>query len=186
MKRQNIREGVFTVGGVLSLEECTDLIAVAERNGFEIATINTRHGAEIDRDVRNNDRVIIDDHALADTLWRRISPVVPAFLAGRQARGVNERFRFYRYVPGQRFSWHTDGAFERENGERSLLTFMVYLNEGYERGATEFVAARVVGETGTGLFFEHQLSHQGAGVVEGIKYVLRSDIMYGPVGQFAG
>jgi prolyl 4-hydroxylase len=186
MKRQDIREGVFTVGGVLSPEECTELIALAERSGFEIATINTRHGTEVDRDFRNNDRVIVDDQALADKLWARIRPVVPSFLAGRQARGVNERFRFYRYVPGQKFSWHTDGAFERGNGERSLLTFMVYLNGGYEGGATEFVSASVVGQTGTGLFFEHQLSHQGAEVIEGRKYVLRSDVMYGPVGQFAG
>jgi hypothetical protein len=63
---------------------------------------------------------------------------------------------------------------------------MVYLNEGYEGGATEFVSARVVGQTGMGLFFEHQLSHQGAAVTEGVKYVLRSDVMYGPVGRFAG
>jgi prolyl 4-hydroxylase len=186
MKRQSIREGVFTVADVLSSDECTELVALAERHGFEIATINTRHGAEVDRDVRNNERVILDDQALANRLWVRISSVVPSFLAGRQARGVNERFRFYRYVPRQRFSWHTDGAFERENGERSLLTFMVYLNDGYEGGATEFVSARVVGQTGMGLFFEHQLSHQGAEVIEGIKYVLRSDVMYGPVGQFAG
>lgn len=186
MKRQSIREGVFTVAGVLSSDECTELVALAECHGFEIATINTYHGAEVDPDFRNNDRVILDDQALANQLWVRISSVVPSLLAGRQARGVNERFRFYRYLPGQKFSWHTDGYFERENGERSLLTFMVYLNEGYEGGATEFVSARVVGETGMGLFFEHQLSHQGAEVITGIKYVLRSDVMYGPVGQFAG
>jgi len=186
MKRQSVREGVFTVAGVLSSDECTELVALAECHGFEIATVNTSHGAEVDRDFRNNDRVILDDQALANQLWARISSVVPALLAGRQARGVNERFRFYRYLPGQKFSWHTDGFFERENGERSLLTFMVYLNEGYEGGATEFVSARVVGETGMGLFFEHQLSHQGAEVAKGIKYVLRSDVMYGAVGQFAG
>jgi prolyl 4-hydroxylase len=186
MRRQSVREGVFTVAGVLSSDECSELVAYAECHGFEIATINTRHGAEVDRDVRNNDRVILDDQALANQLWVRISSVVPSLLAGGQARGVNERFRFYRYLPGQKFSWHTDGAFERENGERSLLTFMVYLNEGYEGGATEFVSARVVGQTGMGLFFEHQLSHQGAAVTEGVKYVLRSDVMYGPVGRFAG
>jgi len=186
MQRQSIQDGVFTVAGVLSSDECTELIALAEVHGFEIATINTRHGAEVDADFRNNDRVILDDPALADQLWVRISSVVPPLLAGRQARGVNERFRFYRYVPGQKFAWHTDGYFERENGERSLLTFMVYLNEGYEGGATEFVSARVIGQTGMAFFFAHQLSHQGAEVIEGIKYVLRSDVMYGPVGQFAG
>ena len=32
------------------------------------------------------------------------------------------------------FDWHYDGCFERENGERSFLTFMVYLNEGFAGG----------------------------------------------------
>jgi hypothetical protein len=101
MKRQSVREGVFTVAGVLSSDECIHLVALAERHGFEIATINTRHGAEVDQDVRNNERVILDDQALANRLWLRIRSAVPSLLAGRQARGVNERFRFYRYVPGQ-------------------------------------------------------------------------------------
>ena len=186
MKKQSVRDGAFTVEGVLKLQECADLIASAERHGFQTATVNTRHGAEIDEGLRNNGRVILDDPELAEKLWRRVQVAVPPFLAARQARGVNERFRFYRYTPGQKFSWHIDGAFERENGERSLLTFMVYLNEGYEGAVTEFANASVAGKTGMALFFEHQLSHQGAAVTRGVKYVLRSDIMYGPAGQLSG
>ena len=43
---------------------------------------------------------------------------------------MNERLRFYRYDIGQQFDWHYDGYFERDNGERSYLTLMVYLNDG--------------------------------------------------------
>ena len=68
----------------------------------------------------------------------------------------------------------------------SLLTFMIYLNTGYEGGATRFEAAKVTGQTGLALVFQHGLVHEGSEVVQGVKYALRSDVMYGPVGRFGG
>jgi len=64
---------------------------------------------------------------------------VPRTFKGRVASGLNERLRFYRYDPGQKFDWHQDGYYERENGERSQFTFMVYLNDGFGGGGTSFV-----------------------------------------------
>jgi prolyl 4-hydroxylase len=186
MKGVEIARGIFTINDVLSANECGALISRVEALGFETATINTRHGPEVDRDFRNNERAIVDDRALAADLWSRVRDAMPPFLAGRQARGLNERFRYYRYVPGQKFAWHTDGSFRRENGEASMLTFMVYLNEGYTGGETLFASVQVQGRTGMALVFEHALSHEGAEVSNGTKYVLRSDVMYGPVGQIAG
>lgn len=55
---------------------------------------------------------------------------------------------------------------------------MVYLNEGYEGGATRFEAAKVMGKAGMALLFQHGLIHEGAEVTQGVKYVLRSDVMY--------
>ena len=150
-----------------------------EGDGFEIATINGAQGARVDRSIRNNDRVIIDDAALAAELWERVRAHVPPVYGLMQARGLNELFRFYRYHPGQRFAWHVDGSFERPNGERSLLTFMIYLNEGYGGGATRFGWDAITGCTGMALVFDHQLRHEGAELVQGVKYVLRSDVMYG-------
>jgi prolyl 4-hydroxylase len=186
MASVEVARGIFTMDNVLNAPECAALIDRAESKGFEIATINTRHGPEIDRDFRNNERVIADDRALASDLWNRVRDGMPSFLAGRQARGLNERFRYYRYGPGQKFAWHTDGSFRRENGEASLLTFMLYLNEGYTGGETLFPTVQVRGRTGMALVFEHALTHEGAEVTSGTKYVLRSDVMYGPVGQIAG
>jgi hypothetical protein len=36
------------------------------------------------------------------------------------------------------------------------------------------------------LIFKHELFHEGTEVKSGKKYVLRSDVMYGPVGHLAG
>ena len=63
---------------------------------------------------------------------------------------------------------------------------MIYLNDGYEGGATRFDSLSVDGRAGRALVFAHGLIHEGSEVTRGMKYVLRSDVMFGPVGQFAG
>lgn len=186
MQRLDVDFGIFCLTDLLSPAECEALIARAEAIGFEAALINTRSGAQLDQRTRDNDRVIFDDPDYAALLWRRIEAEIPPFRAGRQVRGLNERFRLYRYAPGQLFDWHIDGPFRRPNGEMSLFTFMIYLNEGYGGGATEFKNHAIMGRLGMGLLFEHGLSHTGAKVTEGVKYALRSDVMYGPVGQLFG
>lgn len=181
MRRKVLTGSIFTISNVLTAEECRDAIAFAERRGFEVATIEARDGPRLDRDMRSNDRVIVDDIDRADHLWSRVGKFVPRRRYGRQALGLNERIRYYRYTPGQRFSWHYDGSFERDNGEASLLTFMIYLNDGYEGGTTRFEELAVAGKLGMALVFEHEQLHEGAEVTAGIKYVLRSDVMYGPL-----
>jgi hypothetical protein len=186
MERQDLTASIFTIGGVLTAEECREMIAFANERGFDPATINAWDGPRLDKEARNNDRVITDNLDLARRLWSRVHEFIPRMRSGRQVRGLNERFRFYRYTPGQRFSWHADAPFARENGELSLLTFMIYLNDGYEGGATRFESTLVAGKLGMALLFEHGLIHEGAEVTAGVKYVLRSDVMYGPVGQMLG
>jgi len=56
---------------------------------------------------------------------------------------------------------------------------MIYLNEGYEGGETHFESSSVTGKMGMALVFEHELLREGAAVTGGVKYVLRSDVMYG-------
>ena len=178
-----LADGIYTIPNLLTPEECQDYIALTERIGYEAAPITTGHGFVMRPDIRNNARVILDDMARAEALWQRVRPEVPHVLEGRQAIGLNERFRFYRYDPGERFAPHTDGPYRRANGEESLLTFMVYLNEGFSGGETNFGEVWVTPETGLGLIFDHYLLHEGAAVIRGRKYVLRSDVMYGRVGQ---
>jgi hypothetical protein len=175
-----IDDGIFTLTGFLSPDECEDYIRLSEDLGYDDAPINTVFGPQIRPDVRNNQRVMLDDPDRADELWRRVREYVPADVGGQRAVGVNERFRFYRYEVGQQFNWHFDGAYERPNGERSQLTFMVYLNDGFEGGETSFSECRVVPVRGMALLFVHQLRHKGEPVRSGRKYVLRSDVMYAP------
>lgn len=181
-----VAEGVYVISELLTPQECQALIDFTEAQGYETAPITTARGFEMRPDIRNNARVIVDDVERADALWQRSRIEIPTFCRGRQVVGLNERFRFYRYDPGERFAPHRDGAFRRDNGEMSLLTFLVYLNEGFEGGETVVEGLSVTPRLGMALIFEHQLMHEGAAVTRGRKYVLRTDVMYGRFGQVRG
>lgn len=185
MQRQTVvPERIFTIENFLSAQECGDFIHRSEQNGYEAASVTTIHGQEMRPDIRNNSRVIWDDYELAENLWQRIREFVPSPLWNMEAVGLNERFRFYRYDPGQTFKPHYDGSFRRENGERSQVTFMMYLNGDCVGGETKFDLPYPHGEIaiqpqlGMALLFPHVVRHEGAPVLQGRKYVLRTEVMF--------
>jgi prolyl 4-hydroxylase len=182
MPRKDVAPGIFTIAGILTDEECREYIAWSESHGYETAPVSMASGAVVRPDIRNNARVMVDTPTRAADIWSRLSADIPSVLEGRRAVGLNERLRFYRYSPGQRFAPHTDGCHRRPNGDESLMTLMIYLNGGARGGETRFENATVTPEAGLALVFDHYLLHEGALVVEGQKYVPRSDVMFGPPG----
>jgi hypothetical protein len=177
-----VDRGIFTIAGVLSSEECRAHVAWSESLGYDTAPVSLAAGAVVRPDIRNNARVMVDSPERAAEIWSRIAADVPASVGGRRAVGLNERLRFYRYGPGQRFAPHTDGCHRRANGEESFFTLMIYLNGGARGGETRFENVSITPEPGLALIFDHYLLHEGAPVLEGQKYVLRSDVMYGAPG----
>jgi predicted 2-oxoglutarate/Fe(II)-dependent dioxygenase YbiX len=110
-----------------------------------------------------------------------VRPHLPERLEGTlRAVGANERLRCYRYLPGQYFAPHFDGHFRRDDGDESLLTLMVYLNACEGGGHTVFtdLELEVKPTTGMAVLFNHRLLHEGAKVTAGVKYAVRSDVMY--------
>jgi hypothetical protein len=182
-KEQLVGDSIFLIHEFFTPEECAQLIALTEEIGYDVAPITTSVGFVVRKDIRNNDRLMRDDPELAARLWEKAGPFVPAEWLYWKAVGLNERFRYYRYAPGQRFVAHTDGSYESPNGDRSHFTFLVYLNEDFEGGTTNFLKVgrrplRIEPRTGTALVFAHKLLHEGAEVIRGQKYVLRTDVMY--------
>jgi hypothetical protein len=170
---------VGTIADFLTAAECDEYIAFGESTGFDEAPMSTGRGM-----------VIIDDVERAQALYRKLSShLPPRFDKKWQPVGLNERLRLYRYDAGQQFDWHLDGYFERPTGERSFFTFMVYLNDDFEGGATSFRnnkhdpsigdGFRVTPRKGMALLFHHPIEHRGDPVIAGRKYVLRTDVMYG-------
>ncbi len=119
---------------------------------------------------------------------------------------LNERLRFLKYHPGDYFRPHCDGAYARPDGsEMSFITIQLYLNNcnpnpgmmskllgsgekyDFEGGATTFLTYSTESKqkrvpcypkAGRVLVFEHKILHEGSEVTKGIKYSMRTDIMY--------
>lgn len=211
---------------VLSPEECSSIIAAGETITF-IPDAPMRPQGE-DTSVLAHNFYWVVDQAFHDKLWSRVKVFVPETVAGKQVRGINRRFRVYRYVPGAEYrchigessfpSWsldfwlniYIDGAWPpsgidtatdkyqydaspRDARQSSLFTFLIYLNDDFRGGETTFFipsvkegvinAYPVKPIMGSVAVFPHgeaqgALLHEGTGVVEGAKYVIRTDVEY--------
>lgn len=154
------------------------MIQKSEELGFELAKIDDGLSQQVSSSVRNNSRIIFDDNKLAVEMWNRVKNYVPATLDGWIATRLNERFRFYKYDKFQSFKWHRDLPYKPADNEMSKLTFMIYLNDDFEGGYTDFEDFKIWPQTGMAAIFNHKLRHEGSAVSNGTKYVLRSDIIY--------
>ena len=180
-RRRTKNQTIWAVEDVFSSDECVAMIAEIEAMGFEEALITTGRGMVMNKSVRNNDRVIFDDPERAKSLFERLRAHMPSAIDNWSLVGLNERFRAYRYDVGQRFRPHFDGAFLRTpDVEESAITMMIYLNDDYAGGSTNFLDYEevVTPKAGKVLFFFHPVLHEGCAVLEGRKYVLRTDVMY--------
>src|SRR6187397_514333 len=92
-------ENVYAIHDFLSAAECADLVRQSQGMSWEIGQV----GGEVAANVRNNERVLFDHPVLAADLFERARPILPAAIGRRPLAGFNERWRFYRYGPGQSF-----------------------------------------------------------------------------------
>ena len=211
-------------------------IEYAEGIGF----VNVFHASTSEYAHRDNGRLQNDDVSLAESIFQRISPILPASLDGLSPCGCSSNIRIYRYCQGQRFGRHIDESHTSPEGV-SKFTMLIYLNgeedesgkavtesqmmvkkrkksdksardtscveeeeeevevsvcedkhEGLQLlagGETQFylnmygrspqVSVRPV--AGRVLLHGHGhrcLTHEGAEVLSGVKYVLRTDVLY--------
>jgi hypothetical protein len=125
-----------------------------------------------------------------------------SFDAGKwQVADMSPHWRFCRYTQGGFFRPHSDACHVESPLRRSILTVNVYLND-CDGGATRLLhdyrqhspedasAVQQAGKgdltsycdvqprAGTALVFVHWLWHEGAPLGSGMKYLLRSDVMY--------
>jgi prolyl 4-hydroxylase len=170
----------WTVENFLAPKECQSLMQRIEDIGPTDAPVTTARGFVMMPELRNNKRVIIDDVLLAQKFFNQAKPHIPQKVGEMKVVGANERFRCYRYEPGQYFAPHYDGAYRRNAREWSLLTLIVYLNEDFTGGETNFLELKlsIIPKTGMALLFQHATLHEGAAVKTGVKYAARTDIMY--------
>jgi prolyl 4-hydroxylase len=87
----------------------------------------------------------------------------------------------YRYRIGQRFEPHMDHWYRPSETQITLLTVLVYLNDNFEGGETRFqeqIEQTITPKCGMVSIFQHKIRHEGCPVRRGIKYAMRSDVIY--------
>ncbi len=178
MNKRIISDEIYIIDNFLTEEACDVLIEFSEDRGYEEAKVNLDGKQVLMTTVRNNERILDMDNQRAERYWSKLESFHPSELGNSIAIGLNELFRFYKYTPKQRFKKHRDGRFERNEREFSAYTFMIYLNDNFTGGETEFGEVIIHPKKGSALIFRHELKHEGKTVTDGVKYVLRSDIMY--------
>jgi prolyl 4-hydroxylase len=162
--------------GLFTAQECDYLMAVAQPI-YQPSMINDTDGREIPHPLRSSDGAplswALEDPAI-HALNRRLAAVtgVPAENA--------EPLLILRYRPGQQYTRHFDALPSLEN--QRLKTALVYLNDGYEGGKTEFprLGLKIRGRRGDVLVFRNidaegatlpMSEHAGLPVTGGVKYL---------------
>lgn len=179
MKKTELHPQIFLIEDFITDEECDHYIDLTQDKDFEEAKINVHGNQVMNKGVRNNDRLMVFDNDLAKNLFQRANEFLPQTHEDDKILDFNEMFRIYKYSPGKRFKMHRDGSYVRNESEKSFYTFMIYLNDDFEGGETQFENLFTVApKKGSALVFYHPLRHEGKTLISGLKYVLRTDVMY--------
>ncbi|GAA5875068.1 hypothetical protein JCM3774_003419 [Rhodotorula dairenensis] len=142
--------GAFLLTDVLSPDECRSILAHAEAVGFR-----PDQPIEGDQSVLAHNLYWLADLPFLDTFCQRFLHLCPQLIEGKRVRGINARFRVYRYVPGAIYRPHIDGAWPasgvdpktgeylydsspKDKPQWSRLTFLIYLNDSFDAGCTTF------------------------------------------------
>ncbi len=174
----------FVIKGAFSSAECDEILKPAISNGFHSA--NDKYPDSY----RNNERYWEDNDTLTYQLTQKMMFLFKSNAALNQSTkeftSLNSRLRFCKYKEGQVFNVHRDGVYHKNSNECSKMTFLLYLNEDYRGGETNFYKDKnkafptfsYKGCKGDLLVFDHDIWHEGCEVLSGEKHILRSDLIF--------
>ena len=180
-----------SIYNVFSEKECCDLINAVEKTGFTKASLFTDvDGKEhYHTDVRNSMRRIIDCIDFAKLIEKRIYKYIPKTYNNLEYHSINHRFRFLKYEKGGFFARHKDNNYKNKESI-SLITILIYLNEDYKGGYTTFFSGVddkegfiLKPKTGMISLMDQEIGHCVPELTKGIKYVIRTELMYGGKSQ---
>ena len=202
-----IPSAVFVSTNFFSIEECNAWIHHTEKNiGFEqMKSPQTREYAhrECGRIQMNNCWDMADvlysrmKPMVEDYIMKQEGVDVPNYHPSYGPVGCNGNLRVYKYEKGMSFGRHYDGSnrIDRYDGGNTEITVLIYLSN-CEGGATRFYlplknngkrknngsdGIAFVPQAGAILMHMHGdrcLEHEADPVLNGVKYVLRTDIVF--------
>ena len=167
---------LYSIDDVLTSVECQKYMDLFN-DPKKVELINDKH--------RKYYRVQFQDKELANHLYEMVKSYIPKKIKNISV-GMNSFIRLSKYEPGQFFGIHKDGInFDHENKKNmSYATLNIFLNDDFEGGETLFyqndkktLTMKCKPKSGRGSFFYSQQFHEGAKLIKGYKYLLRTDLM---------
>jgi prolyl 4-hydroxylase len=182
---------ITEIYGFLSYDECDEIINLARKKGFEESTVadtETASGSSINKSVRTSKTCWIDDfeNAIANKITESSIEMT------KIPRENHEELQVAKYDIGGKFDRHHDycdidgndnycDKFNRNSGNRRS-TLLVYLNDNFNGGETEFVqlGLKIKPEKGKAILFWNvdekgglytQSEHCGNPVLNGEKII---------------
>ena len=211
-------DDVIVLNDVLSSDELRVLIANLETNEWVPVGINGMSAGYTEGEEIGSYRLSCYEEKLAEALFDRVRKFLPERLeldeyamtewdghASWELTGLNPLFRFIKYLSGGKLVTHYDRSFVKSEEERSLLSFVLYLDADIESGgATRFVRDnqdrlpiderdlsdwdrvandeevinRIEGVPGSVAVFNHLDLHDSEPFVGKSKLIVRTDVMY--------
>lgn len=202
--RQIDNPEVWLIDNVFSTSECATLLKLAEGHGFGATDYPKDYRGNLRLTATDSSLAA----AMWQRLQPLVPATLELNGNIWDACGLNECWRLAKYYPGDRFRKHCDASFARHDTlgnrdalpEESMLTVNIYMNGGFEGGSTRFYFGdptnpapafhagdarppfAVEPESGLCLIFRQppgeQYYHDGEELRSGVKYLLRSDVMY--------
>lgn len=193
VERRDLQGLGFELLNLFSRSECWNIIQETETLGYGRTAYPHAY--------RGNRRLQLDDApgCLAQSIWHRIKAYLPSEIqlpnqedstdiTTWRAVGCNTRFRFSKYYAGDQFGAHFDSEYISNDGLLSFFTVNAYLNDlgPEQKGRTRFyerragpVVASAGGRAGSAVIFRQgEALHDGEQLQCGLKYLLRTDVMY--------
>ncbi len=165
------------IRGFFTHEECRYMMERARPYLAPSVVVDSRNGQQILNPTRTSDDAVLGPVQM-DLVVEALNRRIAAATGTRVQQG--EPVAVLRYRAGQEFRLHHD-CLPGEHNQR-IITFITYLNDDYEGGATSFPALglELKLRAGDGLFFrdvdgeskpEVRLRHAGRPVVSGEKWI---------------
>jgi prolyl 4-hydroxylase len=177
----DINYDVIEIENVLSREECNELINLSIKNGLENSTVwNSDDSKTINYSHRISKQTwLSNNHPLIHKICM-LSEKYTGFPMYKQ-----ELLQVVKYDIGGKFEDHYDawafGQINRSNGQRKC-TFMIFLNDNYVGGTTEFpiIRKKIIPKVGKAIIFRntdsneniiYQSLHRGNIISHGSKWI---------------
>ena len=175
---EKLTKNIWVIPNFWGNDVCNALIEETESSGFFPKTLDDLSVDREEFNINNKSRIRFVSEELGEAISNNLAECAPRLENGSVFKGINENFRFYKYLPGQEFKKHKDNVYFKNEREKSYFSLLIYLNDTFSGGETIFDNCQISPKTGSAVIFPHELLHSGNLVNSGVKYVLRTDIIY--------